>query len=399
MAADVKHILTINSGSSSLKLALFRAGTHLQSIWSGDVDRIGTPGGEMRVRGAGGERSASQHVEATSQDDAIRLLLDSLRAALENTQIDAIGHRLVHGGRDYSRPQILDDAVLQALQKLIPLAPTHLPAELAAITLLGKEYPHAPQVACFDTAFHRTLPVVAQLFGLPRRYYDAGILRYGFHGLSYEYLLLELARIAGDDAARGRLILAHLGNGASMAAVRDGRSLDTTMGLTPIGGLVMSTRSGDLDPGVLLYLLRQEGLSAAQIEEAVNKHGGMLGVSERSSDMRELLAAEAGDERSAQAIALFCHSARKAIAVLATVLGGAETLVFTGGIGENAAVIRQRICDGLDFMGIVVDEARNAAHAPVISPDGSRVTVRVIKTDEDAMIARHTYDLLWREHS
>lgn len=396
MAADVKHILTINSGSSSLKLAVFRTGADIRQIWSGDVDRIGTPGSGMHARGANRERSASQPVNAASQEDAIRLLLGSLRATLGAIQMDAIGHRLVHGGRDYSRPQLLDDAVLHALQQLVPLAPTHLPKELAAIDVLGKEYPHAPQVACFDTAFHRTLPAVAQLFGLPRRYYDEGILRYGFHGLSYEYLLLELARIAGDDAARGRLILAHLGNGASMAAVRDGRSLDTTMGLTPIGGLVMSTRSGDLDPGVLLYLLRQERLSAAQIEEAVNKHGGMLGVSERSSDMRELLAAEADDERAAQAIALFCHSARKSIGALATALGGADTLVFTGGIGENAAAIRQRICEGLDFLGIGLDGARNAAHAPVISPDGNRVTVRVIKTNEDAMIARHTYDLLWK---
>jgi len=290
---------------------------------------------------------------------------------------------------------VVDDEALAALRRLIPLAPNHLPAELDAIASLVRRYPQTPQVACFDTAFHRTLPLEAQLFGLPRQYYDQGVQRYGFHGLSYEYVLQELARVAGAATAQGRLIFAHLGNGASMAAIRGGQSIDTTMGLTPIGGLVMGSRAGDLDPGVTLYLLHEQGLSPQELESSVAKEGGLLGVSARSSDMRELLTAETTDERAAQAIALFCHSARKSIGALAATLGGLDTLVFTGGIGENAAEIRRRICVGLDFIGVTVYEMRNTAHAPIISPDDARVAVRVIKTNEDAMIARHTNDLLW----
>jgi acetate kinase len=398
MATDVRHILTINSGSSSLKLAVFSGGAEVRQIWSGNVDRIGAADSALRVRDVEGRSFASQPAEVASQGEAMNTLLTSLRSNGAIPNIDAIGHRLVHGGLAYREPTVVDDEVLAALQRLIPLAPTHLPTELDAIAHLRQEYPKTPQVACFDTAFHRTLPIVTQLFGLPRHYYDEGILRYGFHGLSYEYVLQELERIAGAEVARRRLILAHLGNGASMAAVREGRSLDTTMGLTPLGGLVMSTRSGDLDPGVMLYLLQQQRMSPEQLEAAVNKQGGLLGVSARSSDMRTLLAAESADEHAAQAIALFCHSARKSIGALAAVLGGVDTLVFTGGIGENAADIRHRICDGLDFLGINIDEARNAAHAPIISPEGGRATVRVFKTNEDAMIARHTYDLLWGGH-
>ncbi|HEV8191276.1 MAG TPA: acetate/propionate family kinase [Ktedonobacterales bacterium] len=397
MATDVRHILTINSGSSSLKLAVFSSGPDLRQIWSGNVDRIGAADSEMRVRDAEGRSLAARRAEVASQGEAMKLLLTSFRTNGAIPHIDAVGHRLVHGGRAYSQPCEVNDAVLADLQRLIPLAPTHLPTELDAITHLRQEYPQTPQVACFDTAFHRTLPIVAQLFGLPRRLYDEGILRYGFHGLSYEYVLQELVRSVGADAAHKRLILAHLGNGASMAAVRDGRSLDTTMGLTPLGGLVMGTRSGDLDPGVLLYLLRQQQMNSEQLEASVNKQGGLLGVSERSPDMRELLAIEASDEHAAQAIALFCHSARKSIGALAAVLGGVDMLVFTGGIGENAAEIRHRICHGLEFIGISIDEAHNGAHAPIISSESSRVTVRVIKTNEDAMIAQHTYNLFWGE--
>jgi acetate kinase len=346
MATDVRHILTINSGSSSLKLAVFSGGAEVRQIWSGNVDRIGAADSALRVRDVEGRSFASQPAEVASQGEAMNTLLTSLRSNGAIPNIDAIGHRLVHGGLAYREPTVVDDEVLAALQRLIPLAPTHLPTELDAIAHLRQEYPKTPQVACFDTAFHRTLPIVTQLFGLPRHYYDEGILRYGFHGLSYEYVLQELEHIAGAEVARRRLILAHLGNGASMAAVREGRSLDTTMGLTPLGGLVMSTRSGDLDPGVMLYLLQQQRMSPEQLEAAVNKQGGLLGVSARSSDMRKLLAAESADEHAAQAIALFCHSARKSIGALAAVLGGVDTLVFTGGIGENAADIRHRICDG-----------------------------------------------------
>lgn len=395
MATDVKHILTINSGSSSLKLAIFQGGADVRQVWSGSVESIGASRSDMRAFDADGTLITSQQPQVATQREALELLLASLGERASDSAIDAIGHRLVHGGRTFSQPQVLDDEALAALRQLIPLAPNHLPAELDAIGLLGQRYPQTPHVACFDTAFHRTLPIEAQIFGLPRHYYDEGVLRYGFHGLSYEYVLQELARLAGAAAAHGRLILAHLGNGASMAAVRDGRSIDTTMGLTPLGGLVMGTRAGDLDPGVMLYLLQERGVSPEQLGTSVAKQGGLLGVSARSSDMRELLAAEAADERAAQAIALFCHSARKSIGALAATLGGLDTLVFTGGIGENAADIRLCICVGLGFIGVTVDEERNTAHAPIISPDGGKVAVRVIKTNEDAMIARHTNDLLW----
>jgi acetate kinase len=253
-----------------------------------------------------------------------------------------------------------------------------------------------PQVACFDTAFHRTLPPVAQRYPLPRALHDAGVVRYGFHGLSYEYIMQAL-RAVDPDAANGRVIVAHLGNGASMAAVRDGQSIDTTMGFTPTGGLVMGTRTGDLDPGVLLYLLQTRGMPAEQVNTLVNRQAGLLGVSGISADMRDLLEREAREPAAAAAVDLFCYQARKFLGALAAVLGGIETLVFTGGIGEHAAPIRARICASFEFLGLEIDAGRNQQHAPVISPDGASVTVRVIPTDEDRMIARHTYRLITHE--
>jgi acetate kinase len=283
--------------------------------------------------------------------------------------------------------------LLADLHELVPLAPEHLPQSLAAIEAIAGVYPALPQIACFDTAFHRGMPRVAQQVALPRALEEAGVVRYGFHGLSYEFLVDRLRALDGERVG-GRAVLAHLGNGASMAAVHNGSAVDTTMGFTPTGGLVMGTRTGDLDPGVLLFLLQERGMSPAEVAELVNRRAGMLGVSGVSGDMRDLLAREASEPHAREAVDLFCYQARRFVGALAAALGGLDTLVFTAGIGEHAAPVRARIAAGLEFLGVELDAGRNAAHAPVISRDGSRVVVRVIPTDEDLMIARQVARLL-----
>jgi acetate kinase len=288
----------------------------------------------------------------------------------------------------HTAPELVTRELLDELRRISPYDPDHLPNEIELIEAFRQRHPKLPQVACFDTAFHRTMPRVAKLVPIPRRFEAKGVERYGFHGLSYAYLMEELARLGDPAATVGRIILAHLGNGASIAAVRDGKSIDTSMGFTPTSGLVMSTRSGDLDPGLAPYLARTEHMTTAQFYEMVNHKSGLLGVSETSSDMRDLLAEEAHDTRAAEAVALFCYQAKKWIGSFAAALGGLDTLVFAGGIGENAPVVRARICEGLGFLGIDLDERRNAEAAGVISREAGRVTVRVIRTDEDRMIAR-----------
>ena len=306
----------------------------------------------------------------------------------------AIGHRIVHGGPAFRDPQPITADLLEALTRLIPLAPNHLPEEIALINALGRWRPGATQVACFDTAFHADLPEVARCLPIPRTYEAQGVRRYGFHGLSYAFLVQEIARVAGPAAAAGKLVLAHLGNGSSLAAVHDGRSLDTTMAFTPIGGVVMSTRSGDLDPGVITYIARREQLSADQIEDLLSHHAGLLGISGVTGDVRALLDREQDDARCRLAIAIYAYSIKKAIGALAAALGGLDTLAFSGGIGEHAPVVRARICDGLAFLGVQIDADRNAANAPIISTPAGRVVVRVIPTDEELMIARATCALL-----
>jgi acetate kinase len=283
------------------------------------------------------------------------------------------------------------------LQTLVPIDPNHLPQAIAAIEAVGRAYPTVPQVVCFDTAFHSRMPRVARLYALPRQLAQEGIIRYGFHGLSYEYVMEELRRL-DRDAAAGRVVVAHLGNGASMAAVRGGVGVDTTMGFTPTGGLVMGTRSGDLDPSVPLFLLEERGLTPTEVSDLLNKQAGLLGVSGTSADMRELLDREPDDMRAAEAVALFCYQAKKFLGALAAALGGLDALVFTGGIGEHSATVRERVCEGLEFLGIRLDPERNAAHAPVISSDDAAITVRVVPTDEDLMVARHTRRLIEQEH-
>jgi acetate kinase len=288
----------------------------------------------------------------------------------------------------HSEPEQVTPELIDELHRITPYDPDHLPRETELIEAFRRRHPKLPQVACFDTAFHRTMPRVAKLLSIPRRFDTKGVQRYGFHGLSYAYLMEELARLGDPAATTGRVILAHLGNGASLAAVRDGKSIDTSMGFTPTAGLVMSTRSGDLDPGLAPYLARTEQITTTQFYDMVNHKSGLLGVSETSSDLRDLLAREADDVRAAEAVALFCYQAKKWIGSFAAALGGLDTLVFAGGIGENASPVRARICEGLGFLGIELKESRNAETAGVISTDASRVVVRVIRTDEEQMIAR-----------
>ena len=382
------RILTINGGSSSIKFALFEAGESLQRILEGGIERIGLPEATLRVKGVQPKDNFSRPVVAANHTVAVGALMDWIVERLGHDALAAVGHRVVHGGPKYRDPQLITREMVEDLRQLTPFDPEHLPEEILLTEAFHHRFPDLPQVACFDTAFHHELPRVARLLPIPRRYEAQGVRRYGFHGLSYAFLMEELARLAGTQAAQGRVILAHLGNGASLAAVRDGKPVDTSMGFTPTAGLPMSTRSGDLDPGVVWYLARTEHMSAKQLNEMVNFQSGLLGMSETSSDMRDLLACEAQDVRAAEAIAVFCYQVKKWIGSFAAALGGLDTLVFAGGIGENAPTVRARICDGLGFLGIELEQTRNAANEGVISAAASQVVVRVMYTDEEQMIAR-----------
>jgi acetate kinase len=382
------RILTINGGSSSIKFALFEAGASLRRILEGGIERIGLPEATLRVKGVNQEDNFSRLVKAPDHTVAVGALMDWVEERIGRDALTAVGHRVVHGGPKYSEPQRITAEMVEELHRLSAFDPEHLPEEILLTAAFHRRFPNLPQVACFDTAFHHDLPRVARVLPIPRRYEAQGVRRYGFHGLSYAFLMGELARLAGPKAAQSRVILAHLGNGASLAAVRDSKSVDTSMSFTPTAGVPMSTRSGDLDPGLLWYLARTEKMSAKQFNEMVNFQSGLLGMSETSSDMRDLLEQETQDIRAAEAVALFCYQVKKWIGAFVAALGGLDTLVFAGGIGENAPPVRARICDGLGFLGIELEEKRNAANEGVISSAASRVTVRVIRTDEELMIAR-----------
>ena len=388
MKAANPHILTINGGSSSIKFALFDPSDDLRRILSGTVERIGTPQAALRVKGPNPADSFSRLLTAPDHTVAVGALMDWIQERNGRDALTAVGHRVVHGGPKFFQPQPITAEMVAELRQLSPFDPEHLPEEILLTEAFHRRYPDLPQVACFDTAFHHDLPRVARLLPIPRRYEAKGVRRYGFHGLSYAFLMEELARLAGAEAARGRVVLGHLGNGASLAAVWDGKPIDTSMSFTPTAGVPMSTRSGDLDPGLIWYLARTEKMSDKQFNEVVNFQSGLLGVSETSSDMRDLLEHEAEDVRAAEAVALFCYQVKKWIGAFAAALGGIETLVFSGGIGENAPVVRARICAGLEFLGIKLDENQNAASAGMISAATSRVAVRVIRTDEELMIAK-----------
>jgi propionate kinase len=394
MKSAGSRVLTINGGSSSIKFALFEVGAPLRQILGGELERIGLPETTLRVKGSNPADNFSRPVTAADYTAAVGALTDWIEDHSGRDALAAVGHRVVHGGPKYSKPQQVTAEMVEELHRFSPFDPEHLPLEIELIEAFRKRYPGLPQVACFDTAFHRTMPRVATLLPIPRRYEAQGVRRYGFHGLSYEFLMEELAHLGDPAATKGRVILAHLGNGASLAAVRDGKSIDTSMGFTPTAGLVMSSRSGDLDPGLVSYLARTEQMSAAQFQKMVNHESGLLGVSETGSDMRDLLERETQDLRAAEAVALFCYQAKKWIGAFTAALGGLDTLVFAGGIGENAPPVRERICDGLGFLGIELDQERNAKNAPLVSSDTFRVKVRVIRTDEELMIARSVAHLL-----
>jgi acetate kinase len=388
---DSHHILAFNSGSSSLKFAQYEfSGALERLLLRGEAENIGSQSGHMWLRNSDGGSIVDQVCAIPDHETALRMTFDKLQKG-KFASPSAIGHRVVNGGSRYSAPQKITQQILVQLRDLIPLAPVHLPAEIKIMEAVAAQIPQIPQVACFDTAFHRKLPEIAQRLPLPRKLFEEGIRRYGFHGLSYEYVLQEL----GAAAKGRRLIIAHLGNGSSLAAVRDCLPLDTSMGLTPSGGIMMGTRTGDLDPGVLIYLLREKRYDAAGLERLVDVEAGLLGVSEVSSDMKTLLARRQSDPRADQAIAMFCRSVRKEIGAFAAVLGGLDLLIFTGGIGEHSPAIREEICRDLAHLGVRLDPARNDAHADVISSAQSVCRVRVIATNEELMIARHTHKMVF----
>jgi len=388
------RILTINGGSSSIKFALFEAGDALRRILDGGVERIGLPDATFRVKGSDEAGNFSRSIKAPDHTIAVGVLMDWIEERSGRDPLTAVGHRVVHGGPKYYKPQRITAEMVTELKQLSPFDPDHMPEEILLTEAFHRRFPDLPQVACFDTAFHHDLPRVAQMLPIPRHYEAQGVRRYGFHGLSYEFLMEELARLAGEDAAQGRVILAHLGNGASLAAVHGGKSVDTSMSFTPTAGVPMSTRTGDLDPGLVWYLARTEKMSAKEFNDIVNFQSGLLGISEISSDMRDLLKHETQDVRAAEAVALFCYQVKKWIGSFAAALGGIETLVFAGGIGENAPAVRARICDGLGFLGIELEEKQNAANTGMISTASSRVVVRVIHTDEEQIIAKTVCQVL-----
>lgn len=378
-----RMILCLNGGSSSLKFAVYRfSGGAEEKIFSGAVEAIGEESGKAWLRS--GDK-ARQETSGKFPDHTTAV--ETMFAALQKQgaeRLEAAGHRIVHGGPKFIMPQLIDEKLKAGLKELIPFAPLHLPDQIAMIEAVTAHFPELPQVASFDTAFHSRMPEVAQRFALPQKLWEQGIRRYGFHGLSYEYVVGKLGPELGQ-----RAIIAHLGNGASMVALKDGLPVDTSMGLTPTGGFMMGTRSGDLDPGVLIHLLKT-GYSADQLEKLLDHQAGLLGVSGQTSDMKALLQKSRTDNAARMAVQMFAYQVRKFIGAYAAVLNGLDTLVFTGGIGERAAEVRGEICSGLECLGVTVDMKANTRNAEVISPPGTKCTLRVVQTDEDLMIARHT---------
>ena len=387
-------ILAINGGSSSIKFAIFQGDVSLSRSLYGKIDRIGLKDTSFESNDLNKRQQVSRVIDATSFGDVTKFLIEWLDEQAGLPATAAIGHRVVHG-MQHTAPELISQELIDDLRRIIPCDPQHLPSEIGLIEAFRDRFPKLPQFACFDTGFHSTMPRVAKLLSIPRRFDRLGIQRYGFHGLSYEYLMQELVRIGDVASTHGRIILAHLGNGASLAAVRDGKCIDTSMGFTPAAGLPMSCRSGDLDPGLVGYLARTEKMTIADFDQMVNHESGLLGLSETSSDVRDLVSREPNDIRAKEAVELFCYQTKKWIGAFVAALGGLQTLVFTGGIGENAPSVRSRICEGLSCLGIEIDNANNVANAEVISTPSSSVTVRVIRTDEEQMIA-HSVDRMMR---
>ncbi len=386
-------ILTVNAGSSSIKFDLFET-EDLKKLFEATVKNIGSPSANIVITNTSNSDKISHEVTAPDHAAAAEILANWLNQQASPDTVTAIGHRIVHGGPKYFEPCVINDELVTNLRNLTLFDPEHLPIEVQLIETFQKLIPGAKQVACFDTAFHHNLPNVARLLPIPRRYEAQGLRRYGFHGLSYSYTLQELRRLAGQEVADGRIIIAHLGSGASLAAVHHGQSIDTTMGLTPTSGVPMSTRSGDLDPGLALYLAESEHMDARQFNNLVNFQSGLLGISETSADMKELLDREAEDNRAKDAIDMFCYQVKKSIGGLAAALGGLDALVFTGGIGEDAPKIRARICDGLQFLGIQLNEPQNLTNANIISADSGKIEVRIIHANEALVIAQNVKQIV-----
>ena len=362
-------------------------------MFYGQIENIGSAKAKFSFNNSIDQQKNSVSIKAADHNEAADHLIDWLEKQQGFDAVKAIGHRIVHG-MEHTEPEMITVELMDELKKISAYDPDHLPEEIKLIEVFGKRYSSLKQVACFDTSFHTSMPTVAKLLSIPRRYYEKGIQRYGFHGLSYAYLMQELENLAGKEAAHGKIILAHLGSGASLAAVKDGKSIDTSMGFTPAAGLPMGTRTGDLDPGVAWYLMQFEKLNPKDFNHLINHESGLLGVSETSSDMRELMKAEQTDSQAAEAIELFCYQTKKWIGSFAVVLGGLDTLVFSGGIGEHSPEVRSKICDSLKFLGIELDEIKNMNNEAIISTEESKVNVRVIKTNEEVMIARLVNDIL-----
>lgn len=387
MTVTDRTILVINSGSSSVKFALFGADAALPRRWSGAIEHIGLANGHFHAVDADGVTQIDETADVADHNDALCLLLDAVGQRGSTAPLAAVGHRVVHGGPDCDCPLVLTAALEEQLRQLIPLAPLHQPNSLAGIAAVRGARPDLLQVACFDTAFHHSLPRLAKLTGLPREFYGQGVRRYGFHGLSYEFVVNALRR-SGVDVDRERIIVAHLGNGASMCALKDGRSVDTTMGFSTLAGLPMGTRCDDLDPGVALYLLAEKGLSIDRVQHLLYEESGLLGISGSSRNMQELLA-QSEHSAAVEAVAYYTYQARRQLGALTASLGGLDRLVFTAGIGANAAAIRAKVCTGMEYLGIELDNKRNAASERIISAGNRRVAIEAFPTDEESMIAGH----------
>lgn len=391
------HILAINAGSSSVKFALYKATAVLNAVFEGEISGIGSAHSCFIVRGSDSADTLERTFAIPERVTAAHVLVDWLTARLVPASLYAVAHRIVHGGVHLASSAKIDSGLLSELYDSATADPEHLPQELHLIEMLRRQYPAAAHIACFDSAFHSVMPAEASMMAIPHRYYDAGIRRFGYHGLSCAYLMRQLGVVIGPDAAARKIVLAHLGGGASVTAVEGGFSRDTTMGFSPAGGIAMGCRSGDIDPGLAWYCARKEQMTPARFNHMVNHEAGLLGVSGTSGDLRELMEHEQTDARAAQAVTLFCYQARKAICAMAAAVNGIDTLVFTAGVGANSAQARSRICAGLAHIGVLIDHERNDGNAALISADASAVKVRVIGTDEQWMIAEEARMLLSRD--
>jgi acetate kinase len=390
MKNENSNILVINGGSSSIKFALYSMDENPNIILSGQIKRIGLSGPEFTVIN-NTQAKNEIIIDATNFKEAAEVLIEWLKKQKDFEQTICIGHRIVHGIK-HTQAEIIDEDLLNELNQISDYDPDHLPAEIEMVRLFINQFPSLMQVACFDTAFHTTIPTVAKTFAIPKSYYDEGIQRYGFHGISYSYLMQEL-RKQNEDEANGKIILAHLGNGASLAAVKDGKCLDTSMGFTPAGGITMSTRSGDLDPGVAWYLMKK-GMNAEAFNDLINHQSGLLGISGISSDMQDLLRLEKENKDAALANDIFCYQIKKYIGAYTAILGGLDVLVFSGGIGENAPVIRSRICNDFGYLNIHLNEDENNKNQWQVSNEESKVKVYVIPTNEELMIAKMASEII-----